>query len=197
MMKWLHIDGAYCKYKGSSVGNQPDWWCSWPSCSFHCVSGIGVRTAAIWGRGGFWGPGYRGFYWLRPHSPHAGNCGSWSAVWGSAPSKSWQRDHRDVELYIRLSLNFVNIVILSQQSGHHPCYMAIIIYQPQQLLKQPESLLWQIYVIQSTQSFDLQLLVFSCSTFAIVVHSVFPLDAFFQASYQDFKTSISFSLEKY
>lgn len=105
MVKWL--GWAYCKYKGSSVGNQPDWWCSWPSCSFHCVSGIGVRTAAIWGRGGFWGPGYPGFYWLKPHSPHAGNCGSWSAVWGSAPSKSWHRDNRDVELYTRLSLNTV------------------------------------------------------------------------------------------
>lgn len=105
VVKWL--GEAYFKYKGSSVGNQPDWWCSWPSCSFHFESGIGVRTAAIWGRGGFWGPGYPGFYWLKPHSPHAGNCGSGSEVWGSALSKSWHRDDRDAELHTRLSLNFV------------------------------------------------------------------------------------------
>lgn len=98
---WLQVWlVAYSRYQCSSVGNQPDWWCSWPSCSFHFVSGIGVRTAAIWGRGEFWDPGCPSFYWLKPHSPHADNCGSWSAALGSAPLISWGSDHGEEEAVI-------------------------------------------------------------------------------------------------
>lgn len=98
---WLQVWlMAYSRYQCSSVGNQPDWWCSWPSCSFHFVSGIGVRTAAIWGREEFWDPGCPSFYWLKPHSPHADNCGSWSAALGSAPLISWGSDRGEEELVI-------------------------------------------------------------------------------------------------
>lgn len=128
-------------YLSSSVCNQPDWWCSWPSCSFHCVSGIGVRTAAIWGRGGFWGPGCPGFYWLKPHSPHAGNCGSGSAASGSAPWKSWERDDRGEGFTTSSSLNSANTVtdLRSQEEHvlHRDSGRLMIIHTISELLSQP------------------------------------------------------------